>query len=272
MRFLDGLDTDLRNALLGQLKSLWTHGSTALEGNTLTLGETDFVIREGLTVQGKSLGEHEQVVGHAKAIDQIYALLEKDELEQQDLFALHRAVQTSVVTDVYAPVGAWKREPNGTYALTPDNQRVFIEFVEPRYVAVAMEQWFSFANRLMGEMIRKEAVPAAFAQLHLSSVHIHPFHDGNGRMARLVANLPVLRNGFPPILIPKEKRKEYLQLLSTYQQEVPVPSNEQPILPDLEKTKDFAGFCRECWEDTLQLVQDMHRRQAERDFRQREDK
>jgi Fic family protein len=70
---LHGLDADIRVALLQQLRDLWTHGSAAIEGNTLTLGETKFVIEEGLTVSGKPLKDHEEVVGHARAIELLAA-------------------------------------------------------------------------------------------------------------------------------------------------------------------------------------------------------
>jgi len=66
--FLKILDNDIRDALLVQLRNLWTHTSTAIEGNTLTLGETAFVLEEGLTISGKPLKDHEEVVGHAKAV------------------------------------------------------------------------------------------------------------------------------------------------------------------------------------------------------------
>ncbi|CAK8719934.1 hypothetical protein LDFHOB_09360 [Candidatus Electronema aureum] len=62
------LDADIRAALLIQLRDLWTHTSTAIEGNSLTLGETAFVLREGLTIAGKPLKDHQDVVGHARAI------------------------------------------------------------------------------------------------------------------------------------------------------------------------------------------------------------
>ncbi len=75
MKFLDGLNSELKNVLLTQLRNLWTHTSTAIEGNTLTLAETAFVLEEGLTVSGKPLKDHEEVVGHAKAIDLIYQLV-----------------------------------------------------------------------------------------------------------------------------------------------------------------------------------------------------
>jgi Fic family protein len=69
--FLQNLDNDIRDALLKQLRNLWTHTSTAIEGNTLTLGETAFVLEEGLTISGKPLKDQQEVVGHARAIDLI---------------------------------------------------------------------------------------------------------------------------------------------------------------------------------------------------------
>jgi len=96
--FLNGLDDDLRNALLTQLRNLWTHTSTAIEGNTLTLGETAFVLEEGLTISGKSLKDHEEVVGLARAIDLLYNCLQEGRgFSETDLFVLHKAVQILLV-------------------------------------------------------------------------------------------------------------------------------------------------------------------------------
>ena len=98
-----GLDADIRTSLAGQLRDLWTHGSTALEGNSLTLGETSFVLREGLTVTGKPLKDHNEVVGHAKALDLMAGMLDEGKrIVAADLFALHKAVQTDVAA-------AWPR-------------------------------------------------------------------------------------------------------------------------------------------------------------------
>ena len=71
MKFLDGLDSGIRQSLLKQIRDLWTHYSTAIEGNSLTLGETNFSLEEGLPVSGKPFEDHEEVVGHARAIDLI---------------------------------------------------------------------------------------------------------------------------------------------------------------------------------------------------------
>ncbi|CAB1065103.1 hypothetical protein D1BOALGB6SA_9900 [Olavius sp. associated proteobacterium Delta 1] len=89
MEFFQHLDSDIKTALKAQLRDLWTHTSTAIEGNTLTLGETKFVIEEGLTVAGKPLKDHHEVVGHARAIELIYDMVGKTEIEDTDLFELH---------------------------------------------------------------------------------------------------------------------------------------------------------------------------------------
>ena len=114
--FLKGLDKDIQSSLISQLRDLWTHTSTSLEGNTLSLGETKFVIEEGLTVSGKPLKDHQQVIGHARAIDILYDLIDQD-ITEESLFNLHKAIQTEVVSDIYKPQGAWKNESNGTYAV-----------------------------------------------------------------------------------------------------------------------------------------------------------
>ena len=88
LSFLEGLDGDICKALMAQLRNLWTHTSTAIEGNTLTLGETAFVLEEGLTISGKPLKDHEEVVGHARAIDFVYDLIRrKSDLTEKDLGA-----------------------------------------------------------------------------------------------------------------------------------------------------------------------------------------
>lgn len=126
--FLHNLDNDIRNALLAQLRNLWTHISTAIEGNALTLEETAFVLEEGLTISGKPLKDHEEVVWHARAIDFVYELIKREaDLTEKDLFDLHRAVQTEQITDVYKPVGAWKLEPNSTVIVSGDDQIIFEE-------------------------------------------------------------------------------------------------------------------------------------------------
>lgn len=151
LTFLNGLDQDLQKALLIQLRNLWTHTSTAIEGNTLTLGETVFVLEEGLTISGKPLKDHEVVVGHARAIDFVYDCIRSGaDLTEKRLFDLHKAVQTERITDLYKPVGAWKVEPNSTVIVSGDDQIIF-EYASPEDVAVLMQSWLALFKKLIDE-------------------------------------------------------------------------------------------------------------------------
>ena len=263
--FLKGLDKDLGDALLIQLRNLWTHTSTALEGNTLTLGETAFVLEEGLTISGKPLKDHEEVTGHARAIDLVYRLTQKGvDLTEQDLFALHRAVQTELIIDAYKPVGAWKVEPNSTVIVTDDRQVIF-EYASPKDVPTLMKAWQDLFAKINKETATyNEDALASYAGLHAAFVRIHPFWDGNGRMARLLANIPVLKAGLPPIIIPKERRREYIQVLSEYHLAVGTITAKDELLPAIGKLDGLKRFCQESWFESLRLVDEVHKKQRTR--------
>ncbi|MGZ8217970.1 Fic family protein [Methylomagnum sp.] len=249
------LDRDLRAAFLAQLRNLWTHTSTALEGNTLTLGETAFVIEEGLTVSGKPLKHHQEVVGHARAVDLVYEWLDRpDPITDSDLLALHRAVQTEIVIDLYCPVGAWKRESNGTHAATPADT--------PGLMAV----WLDGLNAALAAARSgdSDGALAAYVRLHVGFVRIHPFSGGNGRLARLLANLPVLKAVLPLIVIDHTRRREYLDLLHTYDLGAGSARAGVDLLPEPGRLAGFTEFCRECWRASTELVAEAYRRQAAR--------
>jgi Fic family protein len=264
--FLKGLDNDLRKALLIQLRNLWTHTSTAIEGNTLTLGETEFVLEEGLTVAGKPLKDHQEVVGHARAIDLIYECLQQGkEFSEADLFALHRAVQTEVIVDVYQPVGAWKKEPNSTAGVIGDKQVIF-EYAPPADVPGLMADWFRLYSGLCRSVTpgEREQALTAYVHLHVAFVRVHPFFDGNGRLARLVSNLPVLMAGLPPIIIPRESRKAYIDTLSEYHYAVGRILAGGALLPEPDKLRPFAAFCRKAWRASIALVDEARKKQQTR--------
>ena len=266
MDFFNNLDTDLRSALKAQLRDLWTHTSTAIEGNSLTLGETKFVIEEGLTVSGKPLKDHHEVVGHARAIDLIYAMVGKVEIKDTDLFELHKAVMTQIVVDVYKPVGGWKKEPNGTYFFNEKTQQQdFYEYATPEQTPALMDKWLDACNQRIAAHLSREKALSAYVELHVAFVNIHPFLDGNGRVARLVANIPVFKSGYPPILIPLEKRKDYIDKLVQYQLEAGIPKDENELIKHGESLDEFIGFCSESWKESLELVDRAHQRQTSRD-------
>lgn len=264
LSFLEGLDNDIRKALMAQLRNLWTHTSTAIEGNILTLGETAFVIEEGLTVSGKPLKDHQEVVGHARAIDLIYDMANRQtRIIEQDLFDLHRAVQIQIVIDVYKLVGAWKVEPNGTYIIKNEKQ-MFFEYAAPEDVPDLMKKWIDLLNAKTDKNLSRDHALSSYIDLHVSFVRIHPFFDGNGRMARLIANIPVIKSGFPPIIIPKEYRRNYIMALSEYELSVGSIKRSAPLLPSKEKLTDFKNLCTESWKQSMNLVDGAWKKQAER--------
>ena len=267
--FLDGLDRDLKEGLLRQLKIEWTHHSTGLEGNTLSLGETEYVLTQGLTIDGKPLKDHNEVIGHGRAVDWIvdYAVYGREQMLFDDLFDLHRLVQTEVVTDIFQPTGAWKVEPNGTMSRDAAGNAMFTEFASPQAVEFLMGKWIEEMNTALLRAVDEEHAPAVFCSLHTSFTAIHPFFDGNGRMARLLANLPLLRSGLPPIVIERTYtvRQRYIALLQEIQHKLGTLSKENAPLPVAPELLDsLTAFCREQWAGALKLVKAAHQHQKER--------
>ncbi len=185
-------------------------------------------------------------------------------MTESDLFELHRAIQTSVTIDIYTPIGAWKREPNGTYALTVDSQPTFIDYAAPADVPTLMVEWLAQLNGHLKSTLNENEALLVYSDLHLSFVRIHPFADGNGRMARLIANLPILKSGFPPILIDKNRRRDYLLNLSTYDIDVGSVRLGDRLLPESALKANFQAFCRECWQTSMDLVSDIREKQDRR--------
>lgn len=253
MKFLEGLNSSLKAQVLVSLRDLWCHTSTAIEGNTLSLGETHFVLSEGLTVSGKPLKDHIEVHGHARAIDLVYALLGKDAIDERDLFLLHKAIIAENITDIYKPIGAWKNEPNYTSYVSSTGKPALREYPLPANVPALMRQWVERCNVTSAKELTQDEAVAAYASLHLAFVTIHPFFDGNGRMARLVSNLPVLKAGFPPVIVPKEDRKRYLETVSAYQEKI-ADLAALRAMNNLPLGDEFIALCREYWKSTLEIV------------------
>ncbi len=251
--FLKAVPAHRRSALLEQIRDLWTHTSTALEGNTLTLGDTHAVLGLGLTISGKPLREHQEIVGHAKAIDLLYQGLYKP-VDKELIFDLHRAVQTDIVLDIYKPVAEWKLEINGAYAVTGSGQQVFIEYAKPAQVDGLMDEMIRFINDCDANLITLDTAAEYYAKVHMGLVHIHPFWDGNGRIARLLANLLLLKAGLPPLLIDSSQRREYITCLADYQVSVGQLDHRTGVWPDETGLKEFTGFCQAAYETTRSLI------------------
>lgn len=253
--FLAQLDPDLREFVLTSLRCHWTHSSTALEGNTFTLSDTQFFLKEGLTVSGRTLQEHIEISGHAEGIELLYDLAENGkDLDASDLFTLHRVVCRKDVVDALKPIGAWKQEINGT-EYVEDGRIVWHEYAHPVYVPELMQQWVGQFNALSG--CTTDNAAATYASLHLSFVSIHPFWDGNGRIARLIANVPILRAGLPPIMISQERRREYLESMRGFQK-------TGKFFPSADEARPLEEFVAGEWQKTLEIINTALERQKDR--------
>ena len=252
--FLDGIPEGRKRELLKHLKAVWTHDSTAIEGNTLTLGDTMAVLEYGLTVKGKPLKDHQDVVAHAKGVDFIHSILANGRIRDDDVLTLHRIAITEQPNDIYRPVGAWKREDNGTYG-EENGKSVYMPYASSADVPELMTEWIRRFNALFSASANESAALDAYLAAHVSFVRIHPFFDGNGRIARLLANLPVLYAGFPPIVIPAEARLDYIRELWSYQRAVGVVSAAKPdLLPEPERLGNLKKLLGQWWRTTLELV------------------
>ena len=176
-----------------------TYHSTALEGNTLTQSETQMVLEKGITVGGKTLGEHLEVIGHREALGFVRELADAGTpLTERDLREVHALV-----------VRGGDRAEGGAYR-TLDVMAAGTEYRYPSHLRVP---------DLMREFVAGLDSPGdpspvrRAADAHLAFVTIHPFRDGNGRVGRLLMNLILLRAGFPIAVIPVERRAAYLDAL-----------------------------------------------------------
>jgi Fic family protein len=220
----------------------------------LTLGDTHFLLEEGLTFAGKPIREHQEVIGHASAITLIYRALSAV-VTEETLFELHRAVQAEVIHDVYRPCGAWKVEPNSTYTIDANDQSVYLEYSHPRDVPELMGEVIQRLNAAEAKPLTFENAPSWYATIHAAVVHIHPFWDGNGRIARLIANLPLLQSGLPPVVIPKERRREYIQLLTEYELTSGTLTRASGAWPKPDRLAGFTRFVAVCYEATRELLE-----------------
>jgi Fic family protein len=177
----------------------WTYNSNAIEGNTLTLMETKVVL-EGITVGGKSLREHLEVINHRDAILYVEEIVRNNEpLSEWQIKNIHRLVLKGI---------------NDTYAGTYRDQQVIIAGAkhippEPFLIKEQMEnliKWYEGEGAVVHPVCRA-------ALLHIIFVGIHPFIDGNGRTSRLLLNLELMKNGYPPIVIRNENRIKYYNAL-----------------------------------------------------------
>lgn len=177
----------------------YTYNSNAIEGNTLTLRETDLVLR-GLTIAQKPLKDHMEAVGHKEAFDYISQLV-KEKVP----------ISESIIKQIHFLVLADKRDDRGVYRRVPVRiMGAQHEPVQPYLIEPKMEQLLiDFAES-------KEHIITKLARFHIEFEGIHPFIDGNGRTGRLLVNLELMKAGYPPIDIKFADRIAYYNAFDEY--------------------------------------------------------
>lgn len=189
------LSPSVVSRLREQLVIEWTYNSNAIEGNTMTLRETKMVLEEGVTIGGKLLREHLEVINHKEAIEFVESLVQSQEpISERDLKDIHTLILRKIddhyagrYRDIQVRITGSKHTPPDSFHLS----QMMSEFTE------------KYLTHPEGHPVEQ----AALAHFHL--VSIHPFVDGNGRTARLLMNLILMKNGFPPAVILKNDRKKY---------------------------------------------------------------
>ncbi|TFJ94396.1 Fic family protein [Lentibacillus salicampi] len=204
----------------------WTYHSNAIEGNTLSLNETKIVLEEGLTIGGKRLREHLEVINHSEAIDFVTEYVSQNQpVNENALRKIHYLILKNIDNK---NAGAYRQV----------NVRISgSEHKPPHFLQVQneIEKLFTWYEEKKGLLHPVEL--AAF--FHFRFVYIHPFSDGNGRTARLLMNFILMNNGYPPAIVKAEDKQR-----ARYYKTLEMASVDQNAEP-------FIGLISECAEDSL---------------------
>ncbi len=211
----------------------YTYESNRIEGNTLTLQETELVVNEGVTIAGKSMREHLEAINHAEAIDYIKDFAKSDvDISERTIKEIHALVLHGI-----------NRENAGTYRTVP----VLISGSthippQPYLIEKQMEDFMLRFKELEAEAVHPVLIAA---YLHDELVRIHPFIDGNGRTSRLLMNLYLLRRGYTLVTLKgsnDEKIAYYKALETSHTEHNPLDFQKVVIQEELISLKRYLSI------------------------------
>ena len=189
---------DTLRTLQEKINLEWTYNSNGIEGNTLTLRETQVVL-EGITVGGKSIKEHLEAINHEHAILFLNDLVKDDDpITEWNIKNIHTLILKEIDNE---NAGRYRSENvtiKGATHIPPDFVKV-PELMEK--LILNYKTWNKYHPIIRATL------------LHGELVKIHPFVDGNGRTSRLIMNLDLMKHGFNPVIIKKENRLQYYEAL-----------------------------------------------------------
>ena len=238
------LDREREDRVMQKFRLWWTYHSNAIEGNTLTQGETEMFLMEGLTAKGKPLKDHLDLRGHSNAINYLLGFIHDQEvLTEAAIRKLHEILliepyQVQAITPDGLPtmktvaLGQYKTQPN--YPRTPTGEIHY--YASPEETPAKMDDLMRWYRDEMAKGVMHRVEIAA--RFHHQFTTIHPFDDGNGRMSRLLMNLMLMQGGYPPAVIRIGERDQYLSALRR---------------ADREEYDDFLSFIAEHVVSSLEL-------------------
>ena len=212
------LPSDVVGRIEQKLRLDLNYHSNAIEGNSLTLGETKSLILHGLTARGKPIRDHLDIEGHNDAVKAIENSVKTDgALNEVFIRNLHRVLlkepyENDAITPEGQPtkrlisIGDYKTQPNNVRTSTGE----IYYFTPPEQVKPAMSDLIDWYRKNEEEGEHPIVIAATF---HYRFVRIHPFDDGNGRMARLLMNMILIKHGYTVAIIPIKERDQYIQTL-----------------------------------------------------------
>lgn len=202
-----------------------TYTSNAIEGNTLTRAETALIVEDGITVQGKSLVEHQEAINHAQAFDYIQPLSKKKhELTVNDILNIHSIILNKIDDVNKGKYRTVSVRLKGSETILPN----------PLKVPELMDKFMNWLQSDKSESPVQIAIDA-----HFKLVTIHPFIDGNGRTARLLMNLLLMQSGYPPAIIRKEDRSLYINSLEKGQTKDDLSDYYTVMLEAIDRSLDI---------------------------------
>ncbi len=214
------LPPETEQRAFAKLRLEWNYHSNAIEGNQYTLGETRLLLMEGITAQGKPIKDYLDIEGHDHVIEWLLNFVRTpSQLTEAEIRELHKillvrpyevtaATPDGGKTKKWVKLGEYKTEPNQVLTSTGKIH----QFALPQETPAKMGELMKW---LREETSKQELHPIAIATVfHHEFVSIHPFDDGNGRMARILMNILLMQNKYPPAIIKIEERDAYFLALA----------------------------------------------------------
>lgn len=213
------LTPEMEKRIMQKFRLDWNYHSSNIEGNALTYGETKALILFGTTAQAKPLKDHLEMTGHDEAIKYIEEIIKQERpLTEHFIRELHKLLlKEPYEVDAITPDGqpTRKRINIGQYKTTPNHvltvQGEIFYFATPEETPAKMQELMDWYKKTIK---KKKSDFILFAtEFHYRFIRIHPFDDGNGRIARLLMNFILMQKGYPPAIIKTEDKKNYFAAL-----------------------------------------------------------